>query len=467
MPLRRDVLKSAAALGTTALAASAQVRSAAAKTAASSNVEVEEPPRLSGRMPVNKARAYDVMAREGVDGLIAAFDTNVYYLSNTVPVLTKMGRDLTSFATFPKSPDEPSFLVTSSAQTWDIANGERETPDVIAYSAAANWRDYQDADAAQLGREPEPLYRDYAFKRGAPLTTREQGWAAAQERNRADAVATPIWALARALKQSGLDRGRVAVDDMRVAAMLEDIGMSDVQFVPGDNIFRKIRVIKSDAELELIRIAADNNARAALAAIRALEEGMTYPEFERRFRSEAAARGNELVFVLAGVTLGLLPSGEVKRGEPILVDAVSRFHGYLGDFARTVVVGEPPPDVIKRSRANQIGRNAAFDMVKAGVRYSEIVAAAKGAMIKAGMPEYAVIVNPHSVGLQHTDEPTRDGLPFAVKDDLVLEENMTITIDLPYIEVGWGAGHNEDLIRITRTGYEVLNTEEEPLVVVS
>ncbi len=42
---------------------------------------------------------------------------------------------------------------------------------------------------------------------------------------------------------------------------------------------------------------------------------------------------------------------------------------------------------------------------------------------------------------------------------------MTITIDLPYIEVGWGAGHNEDLILITETGYQALHTEEDPLVV--
>jgi Xaa-Pro aminopeptidase len=43
---------------------------------------------------------------------------------------------------------------------------------------------------------------------------------------------------------------------------------------------------------------------------------------------------------------------------------------------------------------------------------------------------------------------------------------MTITVDLPYIEAGWGAGHNEDLLLITETGFELLNTEEDPLVVV-
>ncbi|MFO1428305.1 MAG: hypothetical protein U1F11_15310, partial [Steroidobacteraceae bacterium] len=60
------------------------------------------------------------------------------------------------------------------------------------------------------------------------------------------------------------------------------------------------------------------------------------------------------------------------------------------------------------------------------------------------------------------------GLPGAPTQpfDHVLEENMTLTIDLPYVEVGWGAGHNEDLIRVTRNGYEALNLESDPLVIV-
>jgi len=100
-----------------------------------------------------------------------------------------------------------------------------------------------------------------------------------------------------------------------------------------------------------------------------------------------------------------------------------------------------------------------------GVTYSQIRKAGFDAMKKAGMPEEAIIVNPHSVGLQHTDQPYRDDVPFPVAPDLELKPGMTITVDLPYIEVGWGAGHNEDLILITETGYQALNSEAEPLVV--
>ena len=48
----------------------------------------------------------------------------------------------------------------------------------------------------------------------------------------------------------------------------------------------------------------------------------------------------------------------------------------------------------------------------------------------------------------------------------MLKKDMVITVDLPFIEVGFGAGHNEDLLLITETGYEVMHSEEQPLVIV-
>ena len=60
----------------------------------------------------------------------------------------------------------------------------------------------------------------------------------------------------------------------------------------------------------------------------------------------------------------------------------------------------------------------------------------------------------------------RDDTPFPVRADIELKAGMTITVDLPYIEAGWGAGHNEDLLLITDTSFELLHTEEDPLIVI-
>jgi Xaa-Pro aminopeptidase len=471
---RRDVV--AALAGGTA-AAAVPGSATAADTAASpgaaakpgSTIALARPGRLpgvDGRMLVNKPRAYQVLEQYGLDGLVAANPVNVYYLSNTMPIGMKMRWEYPAFATFARDSKQPSFLVTTSAQAWDLVNGDREVPELIAYSSAANWQDYAGAPPEKFHEEPKASVGGYLVREGATLTPREQRWAASQKRYNTSAAPTPAWGLVRALRESGLAKGRVGVDDMRVKYLLEQIGFTGVQLVPGDGVFRMIRMVKSEPEIALMRIAGRNNGEAAMRTIRSIERGMRLDDVERRFRAETAALGNDMTFIIAGVTLGSFADGEAVPGKAFLVDAVSRFREYHGDFARTVCIGDPPPDVLARAQANRIGREAVFEIIRPGTKFSDMRRVAREAMVKAGMPEKAIVANPHSVGLQHTDHPNRLDIGLPVPLDHVLEENMTITMDLPYIEVGWGAGHNEDLIRITRTGYEPLNEESDPLVVV-
>lgn len=426
-------------------------------------------PNLSRPIPINKDRAYEVMAQLGIDGLVALRPHNVFYLANTVPVLTPFGEEYPGFATFPRDPQQPSFLITSTGNTWDTENGERDVPEVITFSGASNWRDYVDATPQQAHTEPQSVGKagfGFAVKENGELTQRERGWKRAQEVYNPDSAPTAAWAIARALRRSGLEKGRIAVDDMRIAYLLKSIGFDGVTVIDGDNVFRKIRHIKTSHEIGLLRIAQTITRESALAAARAIEVGMTYQDFRQRLFTEAVARGGEPGFVLLGITQGLLPAGVVRKGDSYLLDCSVHYQMYQGDFARTVMIGEPRAESMKRFRAQQAARETAFGMIRAGVPFREVEKVAREAMIKAGMPKNVPAISLHSVGLQHGDDPQRDRLPFKVRDDHVLAENMTVTLDLPYLEVGEGAGHNEDLLRITRTGFELLNDPSDPLIVV-
>jgi Xaa-Pro aminopeptidase len=380
--------------------------------------------------------------------------------------MTKFRSDYGGLATFPRDPGQPSFLITSNAQAWDVVNGDREVPELITFSGVANWQDYVEASPAQLKVEPRATVGGYAVRQGVPLTARERRWAEAQQKYNPTAAAGPAWGVVKALKASGLTRGRIAVDDMRIKYMLEQIGFDGVTLVPGENIFRYIRMVKSEPEVALMRVAGRNNATAALNTIRAIEPGMTFDEVEHRFRAECAALGSEMTSLLAGVTIGLFPDGEAVKGKPFLIDAVSHFRQYHGDFSRTVCLGEPGKDVLARAKANKIGRDAVFEAIRPGVRFSELVRVARDAQVKAGMPPEILVINPHTLGLEHGDSPARIESGYGPPVDHVLEENMVLTVDLPYIEVGWGAGHNEDLLRVTKTGYEPLNAISDPLEIV-
>ncbi len=415
----------------------------------------------SGKSLANKARAHDVMERLGLDGLIAGNPLNVYYLTSTVTLGVKFRSDPGGFATLPRDPAQPCFFICTTAETWDIANHDREIPETIFYTGTR--------PSQELAPGVEPVAsrpRDYAHRDGVSYTQREKSWIETQDRVNASVAPGAAWAIVRALKRSGMTRGRIGVDDMRIKLMLDDIGFSGVTFVPADDVFKLIRMVKTAPEIELMRIAGRNNEAAAMAAMRRTRPGMRFEDFQNMFRQECADRGSTMTSIILGMPGGMMPDETAVKGKPYIVDAVSTFGEYAGDFARTLVLGEPSREILARARANRRAREAAFEIIKPGVKFATLRDVAFNTMVKAGIPERLVFVTPHSVGLSHTDQPFRlagiDNTPI----EHVLEENMVLTIDLPYIEVGWGSGHNEDLFRVTRTGYEALNAESDPLVVV-
>jgi Xaa-Pro dipeptidase len=255
------------------------------------------------------------------------------------------------------------------------------------------------------------------------------------------------------------------VDDMRIAALLEQTDLTNIECVPGYGIFQMIRMVKTAQELAYQRLGGWSNGDACIETVKSIEVGMTHAEIVQIFRYECAKRGNELASFIVGMPGGGLPDGVMVAGKPFLVDAVSHYKHYHGDTARTFIIGEPSREVEMRRRANQVAREAVFDAIKPGVSYSKLRKIGFETMVKQGIPEYAVFVTPHSVGLQHDDNPR--SLPEFGLDriDHILEENMVMTVDLPYLEVGYGTGHNEDLFRVTKTGYEPFNTESEPFII--
>src|SRR5438094_878678 len=109
---RRNVLTG---LGAAVAGAPAVLGSRAASAAAADKRVAISPeykyPGVEGKLLVNKPRAYAVMEEHGIDGLVALNPINVYYLANTITVGTKFRAEYPAFATFPRDPQQPSFLI--------------------------------------------------------------------------------------------------------------------------------------------------------------------------------------------------------------------------------------------------------------------------------------------------------------------------------------------------------------------
>lgn len=456
---RRDILKGALATGSLGAIATLP-------NDAQANWGMQQPSHeFDGSSLINIPHAYKVLDEAGLDGLIAFNPVNVFYLGNHLGYNVKMQTREPSFAVFPRDKSKPTILVVGFGDLWHIANGLRETPDIIPYSAPANWQSFVGKDSVAHGLEAIPGFGAFWPINETRLSAREKDWVDIERKYAGQFMPTPQHALVQALKEAGLEKAKVAVDDLRLTSILSSAGHTSTTCIDGDNIFRKIRVVKSAVEVKHMRRAAQANQNAAINMSKRVGVGATNTDIDRVFSEEAAKQGAHATWLAAG-SIGGLVNGEIVKGQPILVDAVSQINYYHGDFGRTVVAGEPAKEVVERAKLLNIGWQAALDIMRPGVRYSEIENTARQAMQGSGLATPTVFVVPHSVGLQHTDEPYRDNLAFQVKDDLVLQENMTLTVDFPCLELGWGNCHLEDLVVVTREGVEPLAQIDDPLIVI-
>ncbi|MDX2221953.1 MAG: Xaa-Pro peptidase family protein [Rhodospirillaceae bacterium] len=409
-------------------------------------------------MLLNRPRADAVMRAHGLDGLAALVPHNVQYLTDYRNLLMAAGFDASVAAVLPAAHDAPAALVTAAFDTRNVVNARPWVPNVVIYT------DHPQAPqhATPGGGAP---YAGWGTRPDADLTTRQATWVQETARLTEATAQSCVHGLVKAIRDAGLANGRIGVDDERLLMWLPELGLTEATIVPARHLFNEIRMVKTPDEIALLRVAARLNEAALLKAAAALREGATWEQLERVYMAEMAAHGARGIYLECGA--GGLQSGKVVRHEPVMFDALGQYQGYHGDFGRSAVVGEPGPDVAIRVKALEAGWRAAHDTIRPGVRYSELAAKVAAAVKGAGFPGPFRTPVVHALGLQHTDDPAGRWDPPGKKADRVLEADMVLNVDLPHIEIGWGAVHIEDTVRVTADGCEPLTSMDTALRVVA
>lgn len=417
---------------------------------------------LGQRGPINIERALAVMDRHGFDGLVLGQPVNVFHALGHWPQIarTRAGQPAGTFALIARARPEQWGLVTSRfLHQYSWADG-RNRGDVALWLYDALGDDAS-TDIVPTGGAIS-LFTD----RGAvPLSPVERHRAAiASQANERPALPDSGAALVAAIRDLGLWSGRIGYDEPVIAEVCrrhDHLG----EVVPALNALCEIRLIKSDLERRLMARAATANVAALDATGRAIRAGATHRELQDLFRIEAAQRGNSAVFLNVDRVSADHSLGRVTEGQTLMLDGVSHFLNYHGDFARTVFVGEPPRSAARAAEAAAFGWQAVRERLRPGLRYSEICAIGADAVRKAG---YDTIIGfgPHSVGLAHTDEPGEDHGGFWRKPDIVLEAGMILSVDCPVMDIGiGGSAHCEDLVLITDTGCEPIHPLHDPVII--
>ena len=389
---------------------------------------------------VNLPRAKSTMQEQGVDGLVAALPINVYYLSGYWGLLMSAERfDAAFFAVLPLRDDLPAALVLPSMELRRLVSaGGTWMPETFIYTSP-------DGEYDQVSVEGMP-YGGWPVRGDTSLTRLEQEWIDATASQVGRVSGNAIGALIRAIEAAGLDQGSLVTDDPRVGEWLQHAGLKKADCRTDAGLFNHIRAVKTADELELMRQAATINEQALREAAGTFRDGATWSEIETAYMTAMARQGGRGSYVICGA--GGPPSGQIRTGEPMFLDALGTFEQYHGDFGRCVVVGEPSQLMKQRHGALLAGWEAVQPLLKPGTRYSELATTAVEAIRGNGLPEF-VYATPHGLGLEHTDDAKPAGSQQGMTGDVVLEEGMVLNIDMPFTEIGWGSVHIEDTIHIT------------------
>jgi Xaa-Pro aminopeptidase len=411
---------------------------------------------------MNGERARHYMEQEGLDALVVTQPANVFYLTNHWPQLARMGYTHSMFGVFCRDPARPIALVLHAFGYYYSHSDETAFTDRIVFTFTQ-----PDASAeAAAGTEDPPATPPAALRimdeeLVTPRERRRRQQLAGIRSNSASAAG----ALVKALRELKLEKATLGVDDTAIEMMLRPRGI-EARFVAADDTLKRIRLAKSPTELRLMRLAAQQNVDAALAAARFARDAGSTRVLRSRFISEAALRGNTGLFMVIDGSSSEVMDWPLRDGMAVSIDCVSTCRHYHGDYARTIFIGEPREPIRRATRAISTAWDDVREKLRAGLKFSDVTRIGRESLKKQGV-DLTVSFRPHSVGLFHSDQPNNDIAQGRIPLDLVLEENMILSVDCPVLDTGLGGtAHLEDLMLIRADGAEPLHQTGDRVIVV-
>lgn len=278
----------------------------------------------------------------------------------------------------------------------------------------------------------------------------------------------PFALLIRSLKDRGISTGRLGVEETVKYVFsdgLANAGAQAIETVSATPVTAGCRMIKSDHEVECIRIAAQATLSVYEAVYKSLHVGMTGTDVQALIHDAYAKVG----FVgEASMNIGeytALPHGSrtpqtIREGTIIMLDDGCKVEGFTSDITRTFVLGKPTDKMVEVFNIVHEAQQAALKAAKPGVVTGEVDAAARKVIVDAGYgPGFKYFT--HRVG--HGLGMDMHEWPYLVDNNMwgsplhpVLQANMT-TSDEPGIYIPGEFGIRlEDDLHVTEDGAELL-----------
>ena len=351
-------------------------------------------------MLVNKERMLQKMEEFDLDVIIGSHPENVSYLADFQSHLPYMYRFLNveSFTLFPRRAEISPALILSRN------------------------------DVAWAARYPSWIQEVYTFGNPFFIVNPEGTLSEGEMRfkqileDRGKNAPTAGEAIVKALKQKGLARGRIGLDQKNVyPPTYEQIvnGLPHAKILDAFELFRVIRMVKTPEELERLKTVGLLNERATQSVLDRLAEGVSEDELTQHFLESIAKEGAVFEFwnTAAGTQSSMTimsyghfhpPSGyRLKKRDMFRYDGGSIYNKYHSDAGGCAVLGTPTQRQKACYRAIEAGMEKAMELLRPGAIPSKLFEETIATVERAGIKDYTKYIHfcGHGIGIEARDYP--------------------------------------------------------------
>ncbi|WP_117149450.1 M24 family metallopeptidase [Paraliobacillus zengyii] len=274
--------------------------------------------------------------------------------------------------------------------------------------------------------------------------------------------------IANQVKTLGIKRIGFEKTDLTYEIFEEYQKEISAELVPTKGLVEKLRLIKTDDEIAILKEAAKIADAAFEHILTVIKPGVkeidVSNELEFFMRKQGATSSSFDIIVASGYR-SALPHGvasdkTIENGELVTLDFGALYKGYCSDITRTVAVGEVSDELHTIYDTVLQAQLKGVEGIKAGITAKEADALTRDYITEKGYGKYFGHSTGHGLGLEVHESP---GLSFRSSE--ILEEGMVVTVEPGIYVPNVGGCRIEDDIIVTKDGNKRLNHSTKELII--
>jgi Xaa-Pro aminopeptidase len=274
--------------------------------------------------------------------------------------------------------------------------------------------------------------------------------------------------VAKQVKNLGIKRLGFEEDDVTFSSFKVYEKVIHAELVPVSGLVEKLRLIKTDAEIKILKEAADIADAAFKHILDFIRPGKTELEVSNElefFMRKVGATSSSFDTIVASGLRSALPHGVatekvIEKGDFVTLDYGAYYKGYVSDITRTIAVGEPDPKLKEIYEIVLESQLRGMNGYKPGMTCKQADALTRDYITEKGYGEYFGHSTGHGIGLE-----VHEGPAVSSRSEMVLEPGMVVTCEPGIYIPGLGGVRIEDDTRITLDHNEALTHSAKELII--